>query len=81
LSLLVWFGLVWFGLVWFGLVWSGLVWFGLVWFGLVWFFETISLCNPYCPGIPSVEHAAFELRDPPVSASQVLGIKIHATTA
>jgi hypothetical protein len=76
----VWFGLVWFGLVWFGLVWFGLVWFGLVWFGLV-FRDRVSLCSPGCPGTHSVDQAGLEFRNPPASASQVLGLKACTTTA
>jgi hypothetical protein len=72
--------LVWFGLVWFGLVWFGLVWFGLAWFGLV-FQDRVSLCSPGCPGTHSVDQVGLELRNPPASASQVLGLKAIATTA
>ena len=60
----------------FGLVWFGWFWFGLVWFGLVWFFETEVLC----PRTHSVDQVGFELRNPPASASQVLGFKVRATT-
>jgi hypothetical protein len=74
------FVLVWFGLFWFGLVWFGLVWFGLVWFGLVWFFETGFLYSPGCPGTHFVDQAGLELRNPPASASRVLGLKACATT-
>jgi hypothetical protein len=56
-----------------------LVWFGLVWFGLV-FQDRVSLCSPGCPGTHSVDHAGFKLRNPPASASQVLGLKACATT-
>jgi hypothetical protein len=41
----------------------------------------VSLCSPGCPGIHSIDQAGFELRNPPVSASQVLGLKLCATTA
>ena len=61
--------------------WFGLVWFGLVWFGLVWFFrDRVSLCSPGCPGNHSVGQAGLKLRNPPASASQVLGLKACATT-
>jgi hypothetical protein len=69
-----------FVLVWFVLVWFGLVWFGLVWFGLV-FWDRVSLCCPGCLGIHSVDQAGLELRNLPASASQVLGLKMCATTA
>ena len=34
----------------------------------------VSLCSPGCPGTHSVDHAGLELRNPPVSASQSVGI-------
>jgi hypothetical protein len=34
-----------------------------------------------CPGTHSVDQAGLELRNPPASASQVLGLKACATTA
>jgi hypothetical protein len=40
----------------------------------------VSLCSPGCPGTHSVDQAGLELRDPPASASQVLGLKACATT-
>ncbi|GAB1301193.1 Predicted gene 8251 [Apodemus speciosus] len=40
-----------------------------------------SLCSPGCPGTHSVDQAGLELRNPPASASQVLGLKACATTA
>jgi hypothetical protein len=61
------------------LVWFGLVWFGLVWFGLV-FRDRVSLCSPGCPGAHSVDQAGLELRNPPASVSQVLGLKACTTT-
>ena len=45
------------------------------------FRDMVSLCSPGCPGIHSVDQAGLELRNPPVSASQVLGLKACATTA
>jgi hypothetical protein len=45
------------------------------------FFETFSLYNLGCHGTHSVDQAVLELRNPPVSASQVLGLKVCATTA
>jgi hypothetical protein len=41
----------------------------------------VSLWSPGCPGTHSVDQAGLELRDPPASASQVLGLKECATTA
>jgi hypothetical protein len=43
------------------------------------FRDRVSLCSPGCPGTHFVDQAGLELRNPPVSASQVLGLK--ATTA
>jgi hypothetical protein len=46
------------------------------------FSETgVSLCSPCCPGTHSVDQAGLELRNPPASASRVLGLKACATTA
>jgi hypothetical protein len=45
------------------------------------FRDRVSLCSPGCPGTHSVDQAGLELRNPPVSASQVLGLKACATTA
>jgi hypothetical protein len=47
------------------------------------FFETGFLCvaSPGCPGTHSVDQAGLEHRNPPASASQVLGLKACATTA
>jgi hypothetical protein len=39
----------------------------------------VSLCSPGCPGTHSVNQAALKLRDPPASASQVLGLKTCTT--
>jgi hypothetical protein len=44
------------------------------------FQDRVSLCIPGCPGTPSVDQAGLELRNPPASASQVLGLKACATT-
>jgi hypothetical protein len=40
----------------------------------------ISLYSPGCPGTHSVDQAGLELRNPPASASRVLGLKACATT-
>jgi hypothetical protein len=38
-------------------------------------------CSPCFPGTHSVDQAVLELRNPPASASQVLGLKVCTTTA
>jgi hypothetical protein len=45
------------------------------------FQDRVSLCSSGCPGTHSVDQAGLELRNPPASASQVLGLKACATTA
>jgi hypothetical protein len=45
------------------------------------FRDSVSLCSPSCSGTNSVDQAGLKLRNPPASASQVLGLKAHATTA
>jgi hypothetical protein len=45
------------------------------------FQDRVSLCSPGYSGTHSVDQAGLKLRDPPVSASQVLGLKACATTA
>jgi hypothetical protein len=42
--------------------------------------DRVSLCSPGCPGTHSVDQAGLELRNSPASASQVLGLKVCATT-
>jgi hypothetical protein len=42
--------------------------------------DRVSLYSPGYPGTHSVDQASLELRKPPVSASQVLGLKACATT-
>jgi hypothetical protein len=44
------------------------------------FLDRVSLCSLGCPGTHSVDQAGLELRNPPASASQVLGLKACATT-
>jgi hypothetical protein len=41
----------------------------------------VSLCSLGCPGTHSEDQAGLKLRNPPASASQVLGLKACATTA
>jgi hypothetical protein len=42
--------------------------------------DRVSLCSPGCLGTHFVDQAGLELRNPPASASQVLGLKACATT-
>jgi hypothetical protein len=44
------------------------------------FRDRVSLYSPGCPGTHSVDQAGLELRNPPASASRVLGLKACATT-
>lgn len=44
------------------------------------FSDRVFLCSPCYPGTLSVDQAGLELRDPPVSASHVLGLKACAIT-
>jgi hypothetical protein len=48
-----------------------------------WFFfrDRVSLYSPGCPGAHFVDQAGLELRNPPASASRVLGLKVCATIA
>jgi hypothetical protein len=45
------------------------------------FRDRVSLYSPGCPGTHSADQAGLELRNPPASVSQVLGLKVCATTA
>jgi hypothetical protein len=51
------------------------VFFGLFLFLFLFFRDRVSLCSPGCPGTHFVDQAGLELRNPPVSASGVLGLK------
>jgi hypothetical protein len=42
--------------------------------------DRVSLYSPGCPGTHSVDQAGLKLRNPPASASRVLGLKAFATT-
>jgi hypothetical protein len=44
------------------------------------FRDRVSLYSPGCPETHFVDQAGLELRNPPASASQVLGLKVCATT-
>jgi hypothetical protein len=43
------------------------------------FRDRVSLCSPGCPGTHFLDQAGLELRNPPASASRVLGLKACAT--
>jgi hypothetical protein len=45
------------------------------------FWGRVSLYSPGCPGTHSVDQAGLELRNPPASAFQVLGLMACATTS
>jgi hypothetical protein len=45
------------------------------------FQDRVSLCTLDSPGTHSVDQAGLELRNPPASTSQVLVLKVCATTA
>ena len=51
------------------------------WLIFFWFFKTGFLCRPGYPGTHSAKQLASELRNPPASDSQVLGLKGCSTTA
>ena len=45
------------------------------------FQDRIALCSPCCPGTYFVDQADLEIRNPPGSASQMLGLKACTITA
>jgi hypothetical protein len=49
-------------------------------FLFLFFWDRVSLYSPGCPGTHFVDQAGLELRNPPASASWVLGLKVCATT-
>jgi hypothetical protein len=49
-------------------------------FFLLVFRDRVSLFSPGCPETHFVDQAGLELRNPPASASQVLGLKACTTT-
>jgi hypothetical protein len=42
------------------------------------FKDRVSLYIPGCPGTHSIDQAGLKIRNPPVSASRVLGLKVCA---
>jgi hypothetical protein len=50
-----------------------------VFFGFFVFRDRVSLYSPGCPGTHFVDQAGLKLRNPAVSASRVLGLKVCAT--
>jgi hypothetical protein len=65
---------------------SGIIGFALwnpspLFYLFIFFWDRVSLCSPGCPGTHSVDQAGLELRNPPASDSQVLGLMACATTA
>jgi hypothetical protein len=58
------------------------VWFGFLFCFVLFlsFWDRVSLCSSGCPGTHFVDQASLELRNPPASGSQVLGLKACATT-
>jgi hypothetical protein len=55
--------------------------FYFILFYFIYFLDRVSLCSPGCPGTHSVDQAGLEIRNPSDTASQVLGLKVCATTA
>jgi hypothetical protein len=55
---------------------------GVFWGGVFLFFyqDRVSLCSPGCPGTHFADQSGLKLRNPPASASRVLGLKACATT-
>jgi hypothetical protein len=53
----------------------------LFFFSFLVFQDMVSLHSPCCPGTHSVDQAGLELRNSPISALQVLGLKVCTTTS
>jgi hypothetical protein len=64
----------------FPLSWASNIFQKCFFFFFLVFRDRVSLYSPGCPGTHFVDQAGLELRDPPASASQVLGLKACATT-
>jgi hypothetical protein len=54
--------------------------FYLLPWAILFVWDRVSLCSPGYPGTHSVDQAGLELRNLPASTSQVLGLKVCATT-
>jgi hypothetical protein len=54
--------------------------FVCLFFVFCFFRDRVSLCSSGCPRTHSIDQAGLELRNPPASASRVLGSKVCATT-
>jgi hypothetical protein len=50
-------------------------------FGFCFFPDRVSLCSPGCSGTHSIDQAGLKLKNLPAFASQVLELKVCATTA
>ena len=61
--------------LWFSFLFVVFVFFVFV---VVVFQDRVSLCSSGCPGTHSVDQAGLQLRNPPASASEVLGVKACA---
>ena len=59
---------------------AGTIW-RIFWRGGGWSWDRVSLYSPGYPGTHSEDQAGLQLRNPPASASQVLGFKVWTTTA
>jgi hypothetical protein len=57
-----------------------LIFFYFLFFIFFYFWDRVSLYSSGCPGTHFVDQAGLELRNPPASASRVLGLKVCATT-
>jgi hypothetical protein len=53
----------------------------ILFFFFLFFSRQVSLCSPGCFGTHFVDQAGLKLRNPPASASWVLGLKACTTTA
>jgi hypothetical protein len=61
---------------------SDILTLGSIWsyFFLLLFWDKVSVWSHDCPGTSFIDQAGLELRGPTASASQVLGLKVCATT-
>jgi hypothetical protein len=61
--------------------WGSIFLFCFLFCFVLFFRDKVSLYSPGCPGTHFVDQAGLKLRNPPASASGVLGLKACATTA